>query len=97
MKLFDILFTALNCSVIIYNCKNVITMSEDVINSEQEFVFYQSEDGNLKVQVIVDPQTETIWANQKALAELFGVTLPDISYHLSQVYESQELDGNHDS
>lgn len=67
-------------------------MSEEVLNSEQEFVFYQSEDGNLKVQVIVDPQTETIWANQKALAELFGVSLPDISYHLSQVYESQELD-----
>ena len=67
-------------------------MSEDVINSEQEFVFYQSEDGNLKVQVIVDPRTETIWANQKALAELFGVSLPDISYHLSQVYVSQELE-----
>ena len=62
------------------------------MNQEQEFVFYQSEDGSLKVQVVVDPATETMWATQKAIATLFSVSIPDISYHLSQVYDSGELD-----
>ena len=69
-------------------------MSTDLTTNEQDFVFYQSEDGELKVQVIVDPATDTIWATQKAMADLFGVSVPDVLYHLSNVYESQELDEN---
>ena len=67
-------------------------MDDEIANQEQDFVFYQSDDGTLKVQVIVDSLTETIWATQKAMAELFGVTVQDIVYHLGNVYESDELD-----
>lgn len=36
-------------------------------------------------------QDETIWATQKAMAELFDVSVPAISQHLKNIYESAEL------
>ncbi|MCQ2053231.1 MAG: hypothetical protein MJZ03_04790 [archaeon] len=36
-------------------------------------------------------ETETIWATQKAIAELFGVTVPNISYHFKNIFLSGEL------
>ena len=37
---------------------------------------------------------ETIWATQKAMAQLFDVGVPAISKHLKNIFESGELDGN---
>lgn len=48
------------------------------IEKVQDFLFYNSDDGSIKVQVLVDSESETIWATQKAMAELFGVTVPNI-------------------
>ena len=41
-----------------------------------DVVIYQSADGLVKMEAIVDASNETIWATQKAMAELFGVTVP---------------------
>ena len=38
-----------------------------------DVVIYQSSDGLVKMEAIVDASNETIWATQKAMAELFGV------------------------
>lgn len=54
------------------------------------FLFYTAGDGVVKVRVIVD--AETVWATQRGLGEIFGVTQPTISHHLKQVFESRELD-----
>ena len=62
------------------------------IEKVQDFLFYNSEDGSVKIQVLVDAETETIWATQKAIAELFGVTVPNISYHLKNIFQSGELE-----
>ena len=35
---------------------------------------------------------ETIWATQKAMAQLFGVGIPAISKHLNNIFEESELD-----
>ncbi len=37
---------------------------------------------------------ETIWATQKAMAELFDVGVPAISKHLKNIFESGEIDAN---
>ena len=58
---------------------------------QKDFLFYNSDDGSVKVQVLVDSESETIWATQKAMAELFGVTVPNISYHLKNIFHSGEL------
>ena len=49
-------------------------------------VIYQSSDGLVKMEAIVDASNETIWATQKAMAELFGVTVPNISYHFKRIF-----------
>lgn len=47
-----------------------------------DVVIYQSSDGFVKMEAIVDASNETIWATQKAMAQLFGVNVPAISKHL---------------
>lgn len=61
------------------------------IDKLQDFLLYNSEDGSVKVQVLVDAETETIWATQKAISELFGVTVPNVSYHFKNIFQSGEL------
>ena len=56
-----------------------------------DVVIYQSSDGLVKMEAIVDASNETIWATQKAMAELFGVTVPNISYHFKRIFASGEL------
>ena len=59
---------------------------------ENNVVIYQSSDGLVKMEAIVDASNETIWATQKAMAELFGVSVSGISRHLVNVFSSGELD-----
>jgi hypothetical protein len=39
-----------------------------------------------KVQVVI--KDETIWATQKAMAQLFDAGIPDISKHLKKKFET---------
>lgn len=64
----------------------------DIQRIQQEFIFYNSVDGTIKVQVIVDPTTETIWATQAAMAELFQIDISGISRHINNILDSGELD-----
>lgn len=57
-----------------------------------EAVIYRSGDGAVSVEALVDKSNETIWATQKAIAELFGINLSGISRHISNIYETGELD-----
>lgn len=57
-----------------------------------QFLFYASEEGTTSVQVTVDDNT--VWVSQKDMAGIFDVTLPTISEHLSNIYESGELSKN---
>ena len=56
-----------------------------------DVVIYQSSDGLVKMEAIVDASNETIWATQKAMAQLFGVNIPAISKHLKNIYSEGEL------
>lgn len=57
--------------------------------NEIQFILYQLPDEEGKVQVII--KDETIWATQKAMAQLFGVGVPAISKYLKNIYETEEL------
>ena len=60
------------------------------MNNEIQFILYQLPDEEGKVQVVI--KDETIWATQKAMAQLFGVGVPAISKHLKNIFEEEELD-----
>lgn len=55
----------------------------------QKFLIYNTP--NEKVRVDVFLQNETLWLTQKAMATLFGVNVPAISKHLSNIFEEGEL------
>ena len=60
------------------------------MNNEIQFLLYQLPDEEGKVQVVI--KNETIWATQKAMAQLFGVGVPAISKHLTHIFEEGELE-----
>lgn len=56
---------------------------------EIQFILYNLPDRSGTVQAYV--QDETLWLTQKAMAELFGVEVNTINYHLKEIYASKEL------
>ncbi len=56
-----------------------------------EFILYNTEDGKSEIKIILDSQSQTIWLNQKQIAELFDLTVPTINHHIKEIYEDQEL------
>ena len=60
--------------------------------NEIQFILYQLPEEEGKVQVVI--KDETIWATQKAMAQLFGVGVPAISKHLKNIFEENELNAD---
>ena len=57
--------------------------------SKGQFLVYQAEDGKLKLDVRLED--ETVWLTQPLLAELFQTTQQNISQHILNIYEENEL------
>ena len=55
-----------------------------------EIILYTSPDGATKVEVHFED--ETFWLTQRRIAELFGVEVQTVNYHLKEVFESGELE-----
>lgn len=53
-------------------------------------IFYNTPQAETRIEVIFN--SETFWMSQRKMAELFGVDVRTISYHLNQIYESGELE-----
>ena len=52
-------------------------------------LLYKTAQGESRIEVIFN--SETFWMSQKRMAELFGVDVRTINYHLSHIYETGEL------
>ena len=61
-------------------------------NNNNDIIFYTTPAGNVKIEVVFN--NETFWLTQKAMAELFGVKVPAISKHLTNIFETKELQEN---
>lgn len=55
-----------------------------------ELVVYQAANG--AIELFVDAKTETIWATQKQIADIFDVKVPAVNKHVSNILEEDELD-----
>ena len=62
------------------------------VSKTNEIVFYQTENSDVVVNVVF--KDETFWLTQKAMAELFDCSVDNISLHLRNIYESDELEKN---
>jgi len=65
-------------------------MSKIVRASEGKIALYSTSDSNIYVDVVFTD--ETFWMTQKAIAELFDVESNTITYHLQEIFKTDELE-----
>ena len=59
------------------------------MGKELQFILYNLPDGEGSVQAYIE--NETIWLTQKAMSQLFDVSVSAINQHLKNIYDSNEL------
>ncbi len=64
-------------------------MGKDIVPGESAFLLYTSPDGEVRIDVFF--KDETVWLTQKKMAELFGVGINTVNYHLKEIFKSGEL------
>ena len=70
--------------------KEQTTAAELVENQiSSNVLFYKTNQGETHIEVVFN--SETFWLSQKRMADLYGVDVRTINYHLTQIYESGEL------
>src|SRR3990167_1465513 len=57
---------------------------------DNQIAFYQSPDGSVNIEVLY--AEENIWLTQKKMAELFDCSTDNISLHLKNIYQENEVD-----
>ena len=65
-------------------------MPNDSAPNTGEFLLYQTEDGQTRIECRFE--TETIWLSRPLMAELFQTTPQNITLHLKAIYRDAELD-----
>ena len=63
---------------------------QNYIPIESELLIYQTDSGQINVDVILND--ETIWMTQKSMAKLFEKSVSTINYHLSKIFDDGELE-----
>jgi hypothetical protein len=58
-------------------------------SAESEFLLYQTEDGQTRIQCRLEE--ETLWLSQAQMAELFQTSPQNITLHLKAIYDEGEL------
>lgn len=61
-------------------------------NSNGDIIIYQTEDGLTKIDVKLE--NETVWLSQQQMAELYDTTKQNISLHIKNIFEENELNEN---
>lgn len=64
-------------------------MKQELAPIQDEIVIYQSEDGNVKVDVLF--QDETVWLTQEQMALLFGKSKSTVNEHILHIFQEGEL------
>lgn len=57
---------------------------------ELQILFYQTAEHRSSIEVVYE--NETFWLSQKKMADLFGVEVNTINYHLKEIFKSGELE-----
>jgi len=59
---------------------------------DNKIIIYNTDDGKNSVKLFA--KDGTVWLNQQRMAELFDTSVPNISMHISNVLQDNELDSN---
>jgi hypothetical protein len=59
---------------------------------ENEIIIYQTQDGKTKIDVKIED--ETVWLTQAQMTELYETTKQNVSLHIKNIFEEEELNEN---
>lgn len=62
------------------------------MNSKNEIVLFEYD--NIRLEVPVTPEQETVWLTQEQMALLFDTARSSIAYHIGNIFRENELDQN---
>ena len=62
------------------------------MDKQMQFLIYNTSEEQVSIDVLV--KDDSIWTTQKAMSELFGCRVDNISVYLKNIYESNELQRN---
>ena len=65
-------------------------MNNHEIHKKGQFLVYETEDGQIKIDVRLED--ETVWLTQRLMAELFQKDVRTINHHIQSIYEEGELE-----
>lgn len=69
---------------------NTVSTGELIRNLvDSNILFYKTTQGETRIEVIFNG--DTFWISQKRMADLFGVDVRTVNYHLKQIFDSGEL------
>lgn len=67
-------------------------MNNKLIGNEDNIIFYNDEEGNIKIEVILED--ENVWLNIDSLTKLFKIDRTGITKHINNIYKDEELEEN---
>ena len=65
-------------------------MDNKLIGNENNIIFYTDEEGNIKIEVILED--ENVWLNIDSLTKLFKIDRTSITKHINNIYKDEELE-----
>ncbi len=64
-------------------------MDNKSLENNNNIIIYTTDDGQVKIEVKLED--ENVWLTQNAMAELFNATKQNISLHIKNIFEENEL------
>ena len=65
---------------------------ENELLENSNFIMYTTDDGQVEIEVRLED--ENVWLTQKAMSELFDTTKQNISLHINNIFEENELNSD---
>jgi hypothetical protein len=60
------------------------------MENKNKIVIYQGSNGAIQIQI--DKQSDTVWARQEQIAELFDIDRTVVNRHIRNIIKTDELD-----
>ena len=60
------------------------------MNEKLDVIIFEDEE--LKLEVRVSPEEDTVWLTQRQMAKLFDVSVDNISLHIKNIFNEKELE-----
>lgn len=67
-------------------------MTDKLIGNEKNILFYNDEEGNMQIEVLLE--NEDVWLNAESLSTLFNIDRSGIVRHINNIYKDEELSEN---